>query len=161
MSKTRARLRKATSLLREDHQAVKKLFARYEEMEDAGQDDKAELFRELKKLLTVHAQVEEEIFYPAIEGAEDDEAAEMVREAHEEHKIVKTLLAELSELTPAEEDFDAKMKVLKENVEHHAEEEQKDIFPVFDKLDKEEQDGISEQLFARKRELEEEATGNP
>jgi hemerythrin superfamily protein len=81
------------------------------------------------------------------------EGAEIVREAEEEHKVVKTLLAELSEMTPDDDKFDAKMKVLIENVEHHAEEEQEEMFPLFDELDKTEQDRISQQLADRKNEL--------
>lgn len=153
MSDTRIRIRKATALLREDHQEVKKLFSEYEDLGDDATGRKSELFQEIEQALSIHAQIEEEIFYPAMAKVEDEEADELVREAHEEHRIVKTLLEELSNLTPEDEDFDAKMKVLQENVLHHAEEEQEEMFPLFDDLDKEEQDRVSEQLAARKQEL--------
>ena len=153
MSDTKVRARKATALLKEDHQKVKKLFAQFEKLGVSQETEKGWIFDQIRKELTVHAQIEEEIFYPAVESAEDEEAAELVREAHEEHRIVKTLLQELSALRPADSRFDAKLKVLKENVLHHAEEEQDEIFPVFDQLDRMERDRISELLQARKREL--------
>src|SRR5215204_2556252 len=136
MSDTKVRVRKATTLLKEDHQKVKKLFSKFENLDASGESEKAELFDQIKKELTVHAQIEEEIFYPAVERADEEEADDLVREAHEEHRIVKTLIEELSALSAADAQFDAKMKVLKENVLHHAEEEQDEIFPVFDGLER-------------------------
>jgi len=156
MSDTKLRVRKATAILREDHQNVKKLFSDFEELSDNAHQRRRELFDEILKELTVHAQIEEEIFYPAIEATDEEEAVELVKEAQEEHKIVKTLLEELSEMSPDSDDFDAKMKVLKESVVHHADEEQEEMFPCFDELDKEDQDRISETLAARKRELTQE-----
>lgn len=157
MADTKIRVRKATDLLKEDHQIVKKLFSQAERLDAPRSMEKSKLFEAIKEELTVHAQIEEEIFYPAIERAEKDDADELVKEAHEDHKIVKTLLAELSGLKPEDDTFDAKMKVLKENVLHHAQEEQNDIFPIFKTLDKAEQDRVSELLYARKRELQEDA----
>src|ERR1051326_8897429 len=151
MSDTKLRVRKATAILREDHQNVKKLFADFEELSDSAHHRRQDLYDEIRRELMLHTRIEEEIFYPAIEASEEEEAVELIKEAHEEHKIVKTLLEELSEMTPDSDDFDAKMKVLKENVLHHAEEEQKEIFPCFDELDQEDQDRISETLAARKR----------
>ena len=153
MSHTKMRVRKATSLLKEDHQAVKKLFQEYEKIEGPQGQGREAIFDRIKTLLTIHSQIEEEIFYPAVERAQDEEAGDLVREAHEEHRLVKQLLEELSGLTPGEDTFEAKMKVLKENVLHHAEEEQHDIFPVFDELDRAERDSVSERLQSRKREL--------
>jgi hemerythrin superfamily protein len=150
MADTKVRVRKATTLLKEDHQKVKKLFSSYEEGED---DEKAEIFGTLQKELEVHAQIEEEIFYPAIQTSDDKESGHLVREAYEEHRLVKTLLQELGSLMPGDEDFDAKFKVLKDNVLHHAEEEQDEIFPIFDGLPKDDRDEISERLVIRKREL--------
>lgn len=154
MAETKLRFRKATALLREDHQKVKKLFAEYEKLEDEDPERKEEIFGTLKRELSVHAQIEEEIFYPAIQTSDDEEAGHLVREAFEEHRLVKTFLEEMSALTPGDEDFDAKMKVLMDNVLHHAEEEQDEVFPIFDKLPKDARDEVSEQLASRKRELE-------
>lgn len=157
MSDTKIRVRKATTLLKEDHQAVKKLFRDYEKLDDSEGRGREALFEQIKRLLTIHSQIEEEIFYPACERAEDEEAGDLVREAREEHRMVKTLLDELSSLTPGEDRFEAKMKVLQENVLHHAEEEQNEIFPVFDELDRPKRDRVAEMLESRKRELEGEA----
>jgi hemerythrin superfamily protein len=159
MADTKIRTRKATALLKEDHRKVKKLFAEFEKLEESDTAEMARIFEEVKTELTIHAQIEEEIFYPAIEKAEDEEAKELTLEAQEEHRLVKQLIQELSGMTADEELFCAKMKVLKDNVLHHAEEEESEIFPIFEDLDKEEQDQIAEQLNARKNELssEEEA----
>jgi len=153
MAQTKIRMKKATALLREDHRKVKKLFSEYEKLED-GEERKAELFQTIQKELTIHAQIEEELFYPALEKIDDEETKELVLEAHEEHKIVKTLLAELSRMTPEDEGFDAKVKVLMDSVKHHADEEEEELFPCFEEdVPKESRDQISEQLRARKEEL--------
>lgn len=154
MADTKVRVPKATSLLKEDHRKVKKLFASYDKLED---DDPQcdHLFEEIKKELTIHSKIEEEIFYPAVEGAENEEARTLVKEANEEHKIVKTLLQEIDALEDGDQtECDAKMKVLKDAVLHHAEEEEKEIFPVFEKLEKEQKARVAEQLLSRKQELE-------
>jgi hemerythrin superfamily protein len=156
MSDTKVGARKATAILREDHRKVKKLFSEYEALQKGDDNKKGELFETIKQELTVHAQIEEEFFYPAMQEIEDDETKELVLEAHEEHKVVKTLLAELSEMTPQDETFDGKMKVLTESVKHHAQEEEEEMFPEFDELPKERQDEVLEQLRARKSELTEE-----
>jgi hemerythrin superfamily protein len=157
MAETKIRPRKATALLKEDHQKVKKAFKQYESLESEDGDEKSELFQMIQKELEVHAQIEEEIFYPAIEEGGEEESSELVKEAHEEHRIVKQLLEELSSMTPGDEDFDAKFKVLMENTLHHAEEEEKEIFKLFDKLEKDVRDECSERLMERKRELMPEA----
>jgi hemerythrin superfamily protein len=152
MSDTKVRVRKATSLLREDHQKVKKLFTAFEKIDEDDVEKKAELFDEIRTELTIHARIEEEIFYQAIEGSGDREAVELVKKSREEHRLVKKLLEELSE-TPDSGDFEAKLQVLKENVLLHVEQEQENIFPCFDALDKEARDRVSESLASRKREL--------
>jgi hemerythrin superfamily protein len=149
MSDTKIRAQKATALLREDHRAVKKMFAEYEELEKAG--DKAGLFAKIRKELLLHARIEEEVFYPALSGIEDEDCQEILKESFEEHKVVKTLLDELAAMDASDEQFDAKVKVMAENVEHHAEEEEKELFPYFDELPKERQDEVSEELEERKR----------
>ncbi len=156
MSDTKVQVRRATTLLKEDHQTMKKLLVQLEKLEDADEMRKAQLFSRIKQLLTVHAQIEEEIFYPACERSVSDEADELVQEAHEEHRIVRTLVDEISTLAPQDRQFDAKIKVLKESVLGHAEEEEKDLFPIFEDLDREEQDRVSERLYVRRRELSEE-----
>ena len=156
MRETKLRPPKATDQLKEDHTRVRKLFKEYDACEEGARDEKSDLFAKIERELTIHARIEEAAFYPAIETVDDPKAAKLVNEAHEEHEIVKTLLMELSSLTPEDPAFDAKMKVLSESVDHHAEEEEKQIFPLFRKLEKDEQQQVSEDLRARKLELSEE-----
>jgi len=155
MADTKIRTRKATSLLKEDHRKVKKLFAEFEKLDESDTAEMARIFETVNQELTVHAQIEEEIFYPACEMAEDEDAKTLVKEAHEEHKIVKTLLQEIDALEDGDHtECDAKMKVLRDNVLHHAEEEEEEIFPIFDGLDKEQKTRVAEQLISRKQELQ-------
>jgi hemerythrin superfamily protein len=156
MADTKIRTRKATSILKEDHRKVKKLFAEFEKLDEGDEAEMARIFEEVKKEITLHAEIEEEFFYPALEKAEDEEAEELVLEAHEEHRLVKQLIEEISGLTADDETFCAKMKVLKDSVLHHAEEEESEFFPIFEGLDKEEQDRVAEQLWTRKNEASDE-----
>ncbi len=129
MSGRAERDRKATEILKEDHSKVKGLFKEYRGLEENGEDEEKErLFGEIDRELTVHATVEEEIFYPAVKALGTEEPVDEVLEAREEHGIVKTLLGQLRGLTPEDETFEPKMKVLIEAVEHHAEEEEKEMF---------------------------------
>ena len=153
MTDTKLRARKATSLLKDDHRKVKKLFADFDKLEKGDEAEMARIFTELKKEITLHARIEEEIFYPAVVKAEDDEAEERVLEALEEHRLVKMLIDELSGMSSDDELFRAKLKVLKDNVLHHAEEEESEAFELFDKLEKAERDRVSEELSNRKDEL--------
>jgi hemerythrin superfamily protein len=158
MADTRIRAEKATDVLKEDHKKVKELFAEYEDLEGGAMDRKLELFGQIQRELRIHAAIEEEIFYPGVEGVQKGkrDGVEIVAEAIEEHKVVKTLLDELGSLDPGIEAFDAKMKVLRENVEHHAEEEEDEMFPLFGQLERDDQEDVSENLSARKAELTQE-----
>jgi len=155
MPDTKIRIQKATQILKEDHAKVKEIFEEYEDLGSRAHAGKMHRFMELKRELTIHAQIEEEIFYPAIRerGEEDEHARELVTEAIEEHAVVKTLLEELSSLTPRDEEFDAKMKVLQDNVLHHAEDEEKEMFPLFEELEAQEQEIVSERLRQRRLDL--------
>src|SRR5437868_8299508 len=89
----------SSDLLREDHRKVKRLFREFDKVEnDEDENGMKEIFEDIRKELTVHAQIEEEIFYPAIRGAQEEEAVELVEEAHEEHRIVKMLVDEIGAL---------------------------------------------------------------
>ena len=159
MADTKVGIPKATVILREDHKRVKKLFKAYEDIKDGSDEEKTRLFSEIQRELTIHAAIEEEIFYPAVEAVE--KGSEIVAEAREEHKVVRTLLEELAGLDPSFEAYDAKMKVLSENVEHHAEEEEDEMFPLFDELEKDEREIVSDNLVDRKNELSREAPETP
>jgi len=141
----------ATKLLKNDHDEVRAMFKEYEKTGDRALAKKAKLFEQIRDALTAHAKVEEEVFYPAVKAARSEEAKDDVREATEEHKIVKTLLAELDRMKPSDEQYDAKMKVLIESVEHHAEEEEKEMFKQARKhLSKERLESLGEEMEIRK-----------
>jgi hemerythrin superfamily protein len=148
--------RKATEILKEDHAQVKALFKEFRGLEKDGDDgEKQRLFDEIDRQLSIHATVEEEIFYPAVKALDTEEPVDQVLEAQEEHLIVKTLLGQLRELTPEDETFDPKMKVLMEAVEHHAEEEEKEMFSSAKKgLSDEDLLSLGTLIEERKRSLE-------
>ena len=115
----------AIALLKADHEAVSHLFAEYEKTH-SGANKKA-LVAEICTALSVHAQIEEEIFYPAVKAALKDKL--LVPEATVEHAGVKDLIAQLEGVEPDGEMYDAKVKVLSEYVKHHVKEEQAEMFP--------------------------------
>ncbi len=117
-------------LLKEDHKKVAELFAKVEATDSEKQH--LQLFEKIKTELEIHTQIEETIFYPVLEQQED--LKDMVLEALEEHKQVKTLLREITALAKGSEKFDAKLKVMGENVEHHVGEEEEEMFPKVEKL---------------------------
>jgi len=138
---------KATDLLKKQHKEVKALFKKVENTE--GARERRRLMNEISIALEGHTAIEEEMFYPAVRGLETQKAEEMVLEAFEEHHVVKLVLAELPKVDPADERFEAKMTVLSELVEHHADEEEKEMFKVAQKLGKGELEALGEQMEAR------------
>jgi len=121
----------ALELLKTDHKKVKQLF----EKAEGNKNDKLQkqIFEQIKAELETHAHIEETVFYPAI--AKNEELKDMVLESLEEHKQVKTLLREMENLVADSEKFEPKLKVLMENIEHHAvEEEEEKMFPKIRKL---------------------------
>ena len=115
----------AIALLKADHEAVSHLFAEYEKTRSVVK--KKALVGEICEALSVHAQIEEEIFYPAVKAVLKDK--QLVPEARVEHAGLKTLIAELESIEPDGEMYDAKVKVLSEYVKHHVKEEQGEMFP--------------------------------
>ena len=116
----------AFQLLKEDHQKVNGIFTQLEPTTERAEKTRTELFARLKEELDVHARIEETIFYPAIK--QEAETREIVLEGFEEHHVVKMLLKELEALPVDTEQWTAKLKVLQENVEHHVEEEEGEMF---------------------------------
>lgn len=116
----------AFTLLKADHKKVAELLEKLDSTTERGVKTREELFTKLKTELDVHARIEETIFYPALEKA--DETRDITLEAFEEHRLVKQLLNELQSLGKDEEEWTAKFTVLKENVEHHVEEEEGEMF---------------------------------
>lgn len=116
----------ALTLLKTDHRKVETLFKAFENAE--AKTKKASLVKQIIQELSIHAAVEEQVFYPAIREAMSDSDEDMVLEALEEHHIVKWVLSELEKMTPDDERFDAKVKVLCENVDHHVKDEEQELF---------------------------------
>lgn len=115
----------AIALLKADHEAVSEMFAEYEKTRSAPH--KKALVAQICTALSAHAQIEEEIFYPAVKNALKDK--QLVPEATVEHAGVKDLIAQIEGVEPDGEMFDAKVKVLSEYVKHHVKEEQNEMFP--------------------------------
>jgi hemerythrin superfamily protein len=138
---------KATDLLKKQHKEVKGLFKKIEGTDNAR--ERRGLMNEVAAALEGHTVIEEEMFYPAVRGLETQKAEEMVMEAYEEHHVVKLVLAELPQVDPEDERFEAKMTVLSQLVEHHADEEEKDMFKLAQKLGKDELEALGEQMEER------------
>lgn len=138
----------ATRLLKADHKHVSDLFEQFESSRSTSK--KQALVLEICQELTVHAQIEEEIFYPAVQKVLKDKT--LVPEARVEHETLKYLIAKISETAPGSEEYDASVIVLSEYVKHHVKEEQNEVFPKVkeSKLDLVE---LGTQLAARKEEL--------
>ncbi len=113
----------AIELLESQHEEVMDLFEQIEEAEN--EKDKLALFQQLADALAAHATIEEKILYPA---AYTGEAKEMLEEAVEEHLAAKRTIADLLKMQPSDDQFDAKVKVLKEQIEHHVDEEENELF---------------------------------
>lgn len=145
----------AIDMLKQDHRMVEDLFEAIEESRDAG--EREQLFTELADALAVHATLEEKIFYPACKS-EDSE--DVLLEALQEHLQAKRLLADLLDMDPMDEVFMAKIKVLKEAIEHHVEEEEQEVMPKARRLLGEDMlMAIGNQMIVMRVELE--AKGEP
>jgi hemerythrin superfamily protein len=138
----------AIEMLEEQHRDVEDLF---EELESADAADKQDLFDELADSLAVHALIEEMHFYPAVRAKR---TTDIVLESLEEHTIIKRLLAEMLRLDPRNESFEAKLAVLKEQVEHHVTEEEDNLFPKVRKvLDKKQLMALAEDMSVTQENL--------
>jgi hemerythrin superfamily protein len=130
----------AITMLTDDHRAVKKLLSELESTTERGVKTREELFTRIKADLTVHEIIEEEIFYPELK--KHPKAKDIVLEGYEEHNVVDTLMGELSSMSFDDERWGAKAKVMQENIEHHIEEEEGEMFKkarqVFDEAELEE-----------------------
>lgn len=139
----------AVSLLMRDHREVEKLFKQYEKAKDDNAE-KQQIFQQIAMELKVHTRIEEEIFYPASRQYVSDE--EVVNEAVVEHASAKDLITQLEGMRPADQYYDAKVKVLQEVIEHHVEEEETEYFPECRKSEMDLK-GVGAQIDMRKREL--------
>jgi len=140
----------AVALLKADHRTVEDLFAKYEKA--SGDGTKEKIARQICLELSVHAKIEEEIFYPACEGKIEED---LLKEAYVEHDGAKVLIAEILTGGPDDEYYDAKVTVLQEQIEHHVEEEEKRMEGMFAQARKAglDMDRLGEEMAARKGEL--------
>ena len=146
----------AIQLLKDDHEKMRKLLSEADETTERGVKTREELFQRIKKELTIHETIEEEILYPALE--EHRRTKEIVLEGYEEHHVADLLLGELETLPVDDERWGAKLGVMKENIEHHIEEEEGEMFPkarqIFDATELEE---LGARMEARKQQAKREA----
>jgi hypothetical protein len=136
----------AFELLKADHKKVSRFF---DELETANGNARLNVFGRIKTELELHTHIEETIFYPALEKPE--KTHDLILEAYEEHKMVKTLLAKLSRATTANDEWQAQAKVLRENVEHHVDEEENELFDkAAEVLSDEEIEALGQRMEAEK-----------
>jgi hemerythrin-like domain-containing protein len=138
-------------ILERDHRRLEQLFEKGEKTTERASKGRVELLARLKAELTVHERVEEEVLYPALKPHRD--AREIVLEGYQEHHVADVLMKELERLPPEDERWGAKFKVLKENIEHHIEEEEGDMFKTARSvLDRDELESLGLRIEAMKSE---------
>ncbi len=142
--------RNAFDVLEEDHREVEEWFDEYDELNDSDEDRKTELAEKICIALKVHAQIEEEIFYPQAREASQDN--DLIDEAVVEHATVKNLIGEIEGMEVDEELYDAKIRVLGEMVKQHIKEEEEELFPELQST-KMDLDAVGKELAERKQEL--------
>jgi hemerythrin-like domain-containing protein len=140
----------AVDVLEQDHREVEEWFDEYDELKDSEEDRKADLAEKICLALKVHAQIEEEIFYPQAREASQDN--DLIDEAVVEHSTVKNLIGEIEEMEVGEELYDAKIRVLGEMVKQHIKEEEEELFPELQST-KMDLNAVGKELAARKEEL--------
>jgi len=154
-TKKRAPAQDAISLLKKDHEKVRGLLKKLEHASEHGMSKARSLLEEIDREVKIHSQVEEEIFYPAFhEAARTKEENKIFFEAKEEHHIVDMVMPEVKEVEGDSADFAGRAKALKDLIEHHADEEEKEMFPRAKKLfGRDELRELGERIKERKREL--------
>lgn len=140
-------------LLKADHRKVKDLFRRYEAAGSRAYQKKKAIAEEIFAEISLHSILEEELFYPAVKARTDGDGKDLVAESLEEHHVVATLIDELKVLEPWDERFDAKLTVLMENVEHHIEEEEGELFPEAEDVLGDRLDDLGAHMKERKEQL--------
>ncbi len=142
----------ALDLLKKDHEEVKALFKKAEELGERATTSRRDLFEQIDEAITLHSKIEEKLLYPPFkERAKKSEQKDEVLEAYEEHGVAKRLIKELEGLEPTDERYKAKIQVLGEAVKHHADEEEKEMFPMARQLFSEEElEEMGEQIIAMK-----------
>ena len=143
----------AIQLLKDDHQKMKRLLNELDGTTERGAKTRQELFAKVKEELTVHETIEEEIFYPALK--EHPKAKEIVLEAYEEHGVVDMVMADIETVSFEDETWGAKFTVMKENIEHHIEEEENEMFrQARDVFEPQELEELGSRMMSRKEQLQ-------
>lgn len=141
----------AIKLLKRDHKELKSILKKLEKTSEKSQKAREQGFKQLMRELSMHAEVEEKVFYPRVQ--EEEKLRETANEAYEEHHLAKVLLNELSNLSPDDERWTAKLSVLKEITEHHIEEEEGEMFPKVARiLGKAQSEELGEKMEMAKKE---------
>jgi hypothetical protein len=144
----------AMELLKNDHEQVKKILEEIDSTTERGVKARAELFTKFKSEMTIHERIEEEIFYPRL--TEQAKTKEIALEGFEEHHVVDMVMAELDDVPFDDETWSAKFTVMKENIEHHVEEEEGEMFKLARQaLETDELEELGARMEARKNELQE------
>ena len=142
----------AVKLLKQDHDEVKKMLTDLENTTERAEKTRTEGLATLKRELEIHEAIEEEVFYPALK--EHPKTKELALEGYEEHHVVDMVMTEIEGVEPSDETWMAKFTVMKENLEHHIEEEEGEMFPQAEKVfDDSELDELGDRMQARKEEL--------
>lgn len=144
----------ALQLLKQDHDKVRQLFDQFRSASDAENATMEDLAKEIFHELEVHTSIEERVFYPAVRDAGGGELDDLTDESNEEHHVVDLLIGEVKGMSPADDRFKAKMTVMMENVEHHAAEEEDEMFPkVRDLLGSDRLQQLGEELQQEKQKI--------
>jgi hemerythrin-like domain-containing protein len=139
--------------LEDEHDEVKEVFKKLEQAEGASA---TRLWNQLKSMLTLHEELEETYFYPQLK--EEKKTEDLVLESYEEHHVMDVLIEEISQLEPSAENWQAKIKVLQENTEHHIDEEEGSLFPKVRKIwDTRKREEVGRQMQQRKTERQKQA----
>ena len=147
----------AITMLTEDHRDVKRLLDELEPTTERGVKTRHELYGRIKELLSVHETIEEEIFYPALR--DHPKTKDMALEGYEEHDVVDSIMGELAATPVDDETWGPKAKVMIENLRHHIEEEEEEMFPAARRVfDADELQELGERMAARRATAEKEAT---
>ena len=144
----------AVKMLKADHDRVQKLFKEFEAAGERAYEKKRGIAEEVFTELEIHTKLEEEIFYPAVQARADKEGEELLAESLQEHHVVDVLMGEMRKLDPGNDEYQAKFQVLMENVEHHIEEEEGEMFPMASERLGDTLDSLGTKMEERKQELQ-------